>query len=60
MSNEPITTRPGDENPIYLRLAKEFESAAETYREVRLYGKAFDAEAKKGVCEYLIAARPER
>jgi hypothetical protein len=43
-----------------LQLAREFASAAETYREVRLHGPATDAEARKGACEYLVAARPER
>jgi hypothetical protein len=47
-------------NPVYLQLARDFENAAEAYREVRLYGPATDADARKGVCEYLIAAQPER
>jgi hypothetical protein len=42
----------------YLRLAKHFENTAETYREVRLFGPANDAEAWKGACEFL-AARSE-
>jgi hypothetical protein len=46
-------------NPV-LRLARDFENAAEAYREVRLRGPAADAEAKRGACEYLVAARPER
>jgi hypothetical protein len=37
-------------NPVYVRLARDFENAAEAYREVRLHGQATDAEAKKGVC----------
>jgi hypothetical protein len=37
----------------YLRLAKHFENVSETYREVRLFGPANDAEAWKGVCEFL-------
>ena len=44
----------------YVRLARDFENAAEAYREVRLHGPANDAEARKGVCEYLVAAQPER
>jgi hypothetical protein len=44
----------------YLKLARDFENAAEAYREVRLHGPANDAEGKKGVCEYLVGARPER
>ena len=47
-------------NPVYVRLARDFENAAEAYRDVRLHGPAADAEARKGVCEYLVAARPER
>lgn len=35
----------------YLRLARDFENAAKTYCEVRLYGLAADAESKKCVCE---------
>jgi hypothetical protein len=37
----------------YLRLARNFENAAETYREVRLFGPANDAEARKAVCVWL-------
>lgn len=43
----------------FLCLARQFENLAETYREVRLHGPAADAEAWKGLCEYLVAARPE-
>lgn len=38
----------------YEQLAREFASAAETYRQVHLYGPANDAEAKKGACESLV------
>jgi hypothetical protein len=47
-------------NPAYIRLARDFENAAETLREFRIHGPAADAEARKGVCEYLVAARSER
>ena len=40
-------------NPVYVRLARDFENAAETYRDVRLHGPATDAEAKRGVWEFL-------
>lgn len=33
----------------YRRLARQFENLAETYREVRLYGPANDAEAWKDI-----------
>lgn len=42
----------------YLRLARQFENLAETYREVRLYGPANDAEAWK--CISLILAECTR
>jgi hypothetical protein len=38
---------------IYLRLAKHFDNAAETYRQVRLFGPANDAEARRGVCAWI-------
>ena len=47
-------------NPVYLQLARDFENAAEAFRAVRLHGPATDAEARKGACEYLVAALPER
>jgi hypothetical protein len=47
-------------NPAYIRLARDFENIAETYRQARVHGSANNAEARKGVCEYLVAARPER
>lgn len=33
----------------FLRLAKQFENLAETYREIRLHGSANDVEAWKGM-----------
>jgi hypothetical protein len=44
----------------YLQMAKSFENIAAAYRDVRVHGPANDAEARKGVCEFLVAARPER
>lgn len=38
-----------------LKLAREFENAAEIYREMRLHGPANDADAWKGVCTDLAA-----
>jgi hypothetical protein len=52
-------TKTAPVNPV-LRLARDFQNAAESYRDVRLHGPAADAESKKGVCEFLVAARPER
>jgi hypothetical protein len=46
-------TIPEPVNPVYLRLARDFENAAEANREARLHGAANDAEARKGVCEFL-------
>ncbi len=37
----------------YLRLAKDFENTAETFREARLFGPANDADARMGVCAWL-------
>ena len=57
MSNEPINAVVSEAiepaaNP-YLERAKLYENAAETYREVRLFGPATDAEAWKGACVFL-------
>ena len=41
----------------YLKLARDFENAAEAYRDVRLHGPATDAEARKGACEFLARVR---
>jgi hypothetical protein len=53
-------TIPQPVNPVYIRLARDYATVAETYREVRLHGPATDAEARKGMFEYLVTARPER
>lgn len=39
----------------FLRLARQFENLAETYREVHLHGPANDAEAWKSACEFQAA-----
>jgi hypothetical protein len=41
----------------YLQFAKDFENRAATFREVRLFGPANDAEARRGVCEFLLRPR---
>lgn len=52
MKQQP-DAEPGPIVETYERLARDFESAAETFRQVHLHGPANDAEAKKGACESL-------